>query len=40
MKEPLVESKTVAEINLELTGSQFPPVFTETTPKVERNKIK
>ena len=39
-EKPLVEYKTVADINLEITGSQFLPVFTETTLESERNNIK
>ena len=39
IKKALVEYKTVIDINLEIVGSHFPPVFTETAPGVERNKI-
>ena len=39
-KKTLVESKTVTDIKLQFIGYGFPTVFTETTPDVERNKIK
>ena len=39
-KRPLVEYKTVTNINLLLTGNRFLPVFTETALEVERNNIK
>ena len=40
IKKPIDEDKPVTDINLKLTGSQFLPVFTETLPEVERNRIK
>ena len=40
IEKTLVEYKTVTNINLETAGSQFLPVFTETTLEIERNKIK
>ena len=38
-KRPSVEHKTVTEIKLSSTGNCFC-FFTETAPKVEKNKIK
>ena len=41
IEKPLAEYKTVTDINLENTGSQFLLVFTETTLEYEKkNKIK
>ena len=40
IKKPLVEYKTVTNINLLLTRSRFLPVFTETAPEFEINMIK
>ena len=39
-KKPLVEHKSIADFNLQLTASNLLPVFTESAPEVERNKIK
>ena len=40
IRTKIVECKTVTDINLKLTTSWFPLVFTETTIEVERIKIK
>ena len=40
IKKPLLNYETVADKKVELTGSWFPPVFTETMPKVARKKEK
>ena len=37
-KETISEYKIVTDINLCITVSLFPPVFSETAPEVERNK--
>ena len=39
-KKPVFEYQTVTEIELQLTGKSFPPVSTEGTPEIERNKVK
>ena len=39
-KRPLVKHKTVTDIKLKPKRNRFLPVFTETAPGVERNKIK
>ena len=40
IKKTSVESKIVTDIDLKITEGRFMPVFTETAPKVERNKKK
>ena len=39
-KRPLIEHNTVTDNNLKATGNPCLPVFAETAPKVQRNKIK
>ena len=39
-KKPLVKQKTIADFHSSIIANDFPDVFTETTPEVERNKIK
>ena len=38
IKKTLVEFGILTDINLYITGSLLPPVFTETEPEVERNE--